>query len=173
MMKSLDIGCGINKAAGAIGIDSNPNSKADIIHDLNKFPYPFSDNTFDKIYCIDVLEHLDDLIKVIEEIHRISKPGAEIIIRVPHFSSTHAYGDPTHKRFFNTQSFDYFTGGFSHYGAYTNCKFEKISTKLNFWRVHRIDGISFLANRFPLLYEKLFAFIFPAMNIEFRLRIIK
>lgn len=172
-MKILDIGCGINKIPGAIGIDSNPNSNADITHDLNSFPYPFGDNTFDKVYCIDVLEHVDDLIKVMEEIHRISKDGAEINIRVPHFSSTHAYGDPTHKHFFNTQSFDYFTGGFSQYGAYTRCKFEKISTKLNFWKLHKLDGISFFANRLSLLYEKLFAFIFPAMNIEFRFRVIK
>lgn len=172
-MKILDIGCGINKVSGAIGIDSSSNSNAEIIHDLNNFPYPFRDNTFDKIYCIDVLEHLDNLIKVMEEIHRISKAGAEIKIRVPHFSSTHAYGDPTHKHFFNTQSFDYFTGGFSQYGAYSDCKFEKVSTMLNFWRLHKIDGISFFANRFLLLYEKLFAFIFPAMNIEFRLRVIK
>jgi SAM-dependent methyltransferase len=172
-MKILDIGCGINKITDAIGIDSNPNSAADIIYDLNEFPYPFSENTFDKIYCIDVLEHLNDIIKVMEEIHRISNPGAEIFIRVPHFSSTHSYGDPTHKHYFNTQSFDYFTGGFNQYGAYTDCKFKKISTKLIFWRLHRINGISFLANRFLLLYEKLFAFIFTAMNIEFRLSVIK
>jgi len=172
-MKILDLGCGINKVEGAVGIDANRRSGADIIHDLNKFPYPAGDNTFDKIYCTDALEHLDDLIRVMEEIHRISKPGAEIVIRVPHFSSTHAYGDPTHRHFFNTQSFDYFTGAFSQYGAFTDCKFEKIRAKLNFWKLHRIDGISFLANRFPLLYEKLFAFIFPAMNIEFVLRVVK
>ena len=51
--------------------------------------------------------------------------------------------------------------------------FKKNKVRLNFWKIHRLNGISLLANRFPLYYEKLFAFIFPAMNIEFELEVIK
>jgi hypothetical protein len=43
-MKILDVGCGKNKRKGAIGIDIDPNSDADVIHDLNIFPWPFNDN---------------------------------------------------------------------------------------------------------------------------------
>ena len=32
--KILDVGCGQNKYPGAIGIDSNPRTSADVIHDL-------------------------------------------------------------------------------------------------------------------------------------------
>ena len=67
-MKILDLGCGKRKHKGAIGIDSEKDSAADIIHDLNKFSYPFKNNTFDLIYCYDILEHLDNIIKVIEEL---------------------------------------------------------------------------------------------------------
>jgi hypothetical protein len=35
------MGCGNRKVAGAVGIDVSPDSQADIIHDLNSFPYPF------------------------------------------------------------------------------------------------------------------------------------
>ena len=66
--KVLDLGCGRAKFPGSIGVDSNPESDADIIHDLNKFPYPFHDNEFDVIRCIDILEHLDDVVRVMEEI---------------------------------------------------------------------------------------------------------
>lgn len=173
MYRVLDIGCGNRKIPGAIGVDISRNTQADVIHDLNLFPYPFKDNTFDKVYCIDILEHLDNIIKVMEEIFRISKPNAELDIRVPHFSSMHAYGDPTHKHFFNTLSFDYFTGELPQYGFYTNARFRKVNVKLNFWKLHRLNGISFLANKKPILYEKLFAFIFPSMNIEFKLKVIK
>ena len=60
-MKILDLGCGCHKMPGAIGVDFNPNSDADIIYDLNAFPYPFPDNEFDLIHCDGILEHLDDM----------------------------------------------------------------------------------------------------------------
>jgi len=46
-MKILDVGCGTNKHPGAIGLDYNPRTGADVIHDLNEVPYPFPDDEFD------------------------------------------------------------------------------------------------------------------------------
>lgn len=172
-MKVLDIGCGNTKVAGAVGIDVNPNSQADILHDLDVYPYPLPDNSFDRIHCTDLLEHLKDIIKTMEEIHRIGKPGALVFIRVPHFTSMLAYGDPTHRHFFNTQSLDYFCGGFPQYRGYAKASFKKNKVALEFWKLHRINGISLLANRFPVHYEKMLAFIFPAMNIVFELEVVK
>ncbi|MBI5048545.1 MAG: methyltransferase domain-containing protein [Deltaproteobacteria bacterium] len=172
-MRMLDIGCGKNKIHGAIGLDIHKTPATDVVCDLDKFPYPFRSNTFDKIYMMDVLEHLDDIKGVMEDVYRIAKPRAEVYIRVPHFSSTHAYGDFTHKHFFNTESFNYFTGNFPQYDFYSSAKFYKTKIKINFWRLHRINGISFLANKFPLFYEKYLGFIFPAMNIEVCLKVIK
>ncbi|MEW6186431.1 MAG: methyltransferase domain-containing protein [Thermodesulfobacteriota bacterium] len=172
-MKTLDIGCGNRKVQGAVGLDKNPRSQADIVHDLDVFPYPFEDNYFDRIYGIDVLEHVTDVIRTLEEIHRLGKKGARVFLRLPHFSSTHAFGDPTHKHFFNSQSLDYVCGGFSEYAYETSALFKKIKVRINFWKLHRLDGVSFLANRCPISYEKLFAFIFPAMNIEFELEVLK
>lgn len=172
-MLVLDIGCGKNKIQGAIGLDIHKTPATDVVCDLDRFPYPFKSNIFDKIYMMDVLEHLNDIKGVMEEAHRIAKPGADVFIRVPHFSSTHAYGDFTHKRFFNTESFNYFTGNFPQYDFYSAARFDKIKVRLNFWKLHRIDGISFLANHFPLLYEKYLAFIFPAMNMEFTLKVVE
>src|SRR6266511_3157182 len=59
--KILDVGCGQNKYPGAIGIDSNPRSNADVIHDLGILPYPFADNEFDEIICRHVIEHVPDV----------------------------------------------------------------------------------------------------------------
>jgi SAM-dependent methyltransferase len=44
---------------------------------------PFKDNTFDHIICSEVLEHIYDYDNVINEIFRISKPGASIGVSVP------------------------------------------------------------------------------------------
>ena len=170
-MKVLDVGCGNNKTKEAIGIDISPNTQADIIHNLNKFPYPFNNNEFDKIICNDILEHLDNVITVMEELYRIAKPNAIIKIRVPHFSDNNAYGDLTHKHFFNTQSFDYFTMDKFQHRYSTKIKLKKLNTKIYFPKLYK--WIEFLANWWPKKYERYFAFIFSAGNIEFQFMVVK
>jgi SAM-dependent methyltransferase len=166
----LDIGCGHAKLPGAVGLDIAADTQADVVHDLNVFPWPFGDAQFDLVNCQDVLEHLDDLVRVMEEIHRIAKPGAEIRIRVPHFTSVHAFTDLTHRHFFATQSFDYWSPTASLYPHYSRARFAVDACRLVLWKPYRVLGIGLLANRFKIRYEKMFAFLFPAEAIEFRLR---
>jgi predicted SAM-dependent methyltransferase len=170
-MKICDVGCGNSKTKGAIGIDISSNTQADIVHDLNKFPWPFNDNEFDEIICNDILEHLDNIITVMEEIHRLGKSNAIVRIRVPHFSSNNAYGDITHKHFFDTQSFNCFIEENPLYKHYSKVRFKKISAKITFGKLYRFVGL--FANTWSLKYERYFAFIFPAGNIEFEFRVIK
>jgi len=106
--KILDIGCGQRKLPGAIGIDIVTDSDADVAHDINRIPWPFSDNTFDIIFMNHVLEHVDDVLKVFREAHRVGKHKSRIIIQVPYFRSVDAFSDPTHKHFFTSHSLDYF-----------------------------------------------------------------
>lgn len=181
MAKILDIGCGNNKTHGAVGIDFNKRTQADIIHDLNVFPYPFKDNEFDGIICNQVLEHLNDVIKVMEEIHRISKPGALVKIWVPHFSSADAYGDPTHKHFFSARSFDYFTGDIPEFQYYSKVRYKKQKVMIDFWRLPKLGGIKIqklfgagiLANKMTTIYERFFAFILPAQTLYYELKVVK
>ncbi|HUJ19453.1 MAG TPA: hypothetical protein VL197_15820 [Nitrospirota bacterium] len=46
----------------------NINTSADVVQDFNSFPYPFGGTTFDGTYVDNVLEHLDDVIKGMEEL---------------------------------------------------------------------------------------------------------
>ncbi len=169
-MKILDVGCGNVKIAGAVGIDVSPATQADVVHDLNRIPWPLAAGEFDRVNCQDVLEHLDDVIAAMEEIHRVLKPGGAVTIRVPHFSSVQAFTDITHKHFFSTQSFDYFSPTASLFLHYSTARFAVEIARLTLWRPYRFLGIEFLANAFPLRYEKMFAFVFPAQFIEFRLK---
>ena len=107
----LELGCGPRKRPGVIAMDVNPASAADIIHDLNEFPYPLADDQFDEVICEHVLEHLNDLIKVMEELHRVVMPGGLIRIYAPYFTSIHQFRDPTHRIFFSAHTFDYFIPG--------------------------------------------------------------
>lgn len=107
----LELGCGPTKRQGTIAVDINPSSAADVLHDLNLFPYPFQDNAFDEVICEHVLEHLTDLIGVMEEFHRILRPNGIVRVYAPYFASVFYYRDPTHRTPFSAHTFDYFIAG--------------------------------------------------------------
>lgn len=44
---------------------------------------PFADSSFDKIICSEVLEHIDNYRGVLQEIHRVLKPGGLLGVSVP------------------------------------------------------------------------------------------
>lgn len=44
---------------------------------------PFADNTFDKVICSEVLEHIDDYQAALREIERVLKPGGLFCASVP------------------------------------------------------------------------------------------
>lgn len=173
-LKVLDLGCGNKKRPGAIGIDFNSRTAADIIHNLNNFPYPLEDSSFDEIYLDNTLEHLDDVIRVMEEVHRILKPGGLVKVIVPYFRSLWACIDPTHKHFFTVESFAYFDPDHiicSRYD-YSLARFkpEKIifnETLENRWTKKIVIK---LANRWPCRYEYYFSHLYPLDDISFYLR---
>ena len=51
--KILDIGCGMDKTENVIGMDISDTSGAEVIHDMNNYPYPFENESFDEIICYD------------------------------------------------------------------------------------------------------------------------
>ncbi len=173
----LDFGCGLRKRPGAIGIDVNPRSHADVIHDLNRFPYPFPDNQFDEIICDNIIEHLDDFLKVMEELHRIAKPSALVTVVVPFYSHQQAHTDPTHRHFFGVHSFDYFIDGTANAGfRYSKAHFTLLSVEFEKELKHRhwFDRIiAAFANQRKDLYENRLANLFPLRNLTFELRVVK
>ena len=115
-MKTLEIGCGLKPYEAAPGedvvhLDCRPLPHVEQVWDLDRFPYPFTDNTFDRIIALDVLEHTRDVRLAVEELWRVARPGARLTVRVPYWSSFRAHRDPTHHAFFDEHSFDYFGAG--------------------------------------------------------------
>lgn len=94
----LDIGCGPNKYPGAVGIDHYPFPGVDIVRDLMR-GLPFNDDRFDVVLAKHILEHFagDDLSFLIEEMYRVSRPGAQWQVVVPDATSPNRYRDPDHK----------------------------------------------------------------------------
>jgi len=167
----LDVGCGRSKYPGATGIDVSSETDADIVADLDELPWPIDDGSFDQILLQDVIEHLASPLDTLAELHRIGRPGARIHIRTPHFSSVLAYGDPTHRHVFSVLAIKSFAEPlFTHY---TDVRFGLVHVTLDFWDPLRWLYVDRLANRFQGVYESLFAFRWPAMNIRAELEVLK
>ena len=177
MAKILDLGCGNRKRPGAIGLDVNPDTQADVVHSLDRFPYPFETSSFDEIYADNVVEHLEDVIKTMEELHRISKPGGLVKVIVPYFRSQWAFIDPTHRRYFTVDSFTYFDGGHVHSKLYNYSRARFALERLVFNEgVTRgaVAGLMVkLANTWPRRYESYLSHLFPLDCLSFYLRTVK
>jgi SAM-dependent methyltransferase len=174
----LELGCGFNKTPGAFGIDIIPGSAADLIHDLDVFPYPLADSAFHRIICRDVLEHVADFVRTMEEIWRVAAPAAVVEVVGPFMSSVNYFSDPTHRRAFTSHSFDYFIEGTSTFRlGYSKARFEMLRCEYDAEerrkrrKFHR--WALYWANRHKDLYESRYAFLYPLYNISFDLRVVK
>ncbi len=137
----LNIGCGKTRIPNSIGVDEvKIDDFVDVVHDLNILPYPFQDNFADEIHLYHVLEHLDEPIKKVEELHRILKTGGILYLRVPHFSSMGAFSDITHIRPFGVSSFDCFKKN-SYHHFYTSVEFEILNKQIKYFGLYPNSGM--------------------------------
>lgn len=95
----LDVGCGtgaileaVEKSAYSVGMEKYPEAlkfcrqrKISRLVNAATEDLPFKKGSFDIILAMDVLEHLDSHSKVLEELSRVSKEGASLIVHVPAF----------------------------------------------------------------------------------------
>jgi SAM-dependent methyltransferase len=190
-MRILELGCGIKKGRGCpytgkiVGVDVNPESKADVIWNLGKFPYPFKDNEFDAVYSRHCLEHLSDLIGVMKEIHRIVKPHGKVFLVMPYGAS--AASNPEHKLFPSMRMVYYFTTG-SYRGIGEKYKFKLLHKRFNYvmkfpefettkGRIFELlcKPMNVIVNAIhPYIYEKILRYyIGDAEEIEWELEVSK
>lgn len=177
MERKLNLGSGKDIRYDYLNLDKIKYPGIDVLHDLEKYPYPFPKNTFSEILAKDIIEHIYDTYEVLRELHRITKPNGIIKIRVPHCQSPGAWGDITHKRAFSCDSF-------KHYDLIANgstleterIKIKRKYIKIIFHGMHVRLGISWLFNKsryMQTLFERYFSGIFTPQNLYFELEVIK
>lgn len=95
----LDFGCGNNKKEGFTGVDNIKFDAVDVVLDVANDQWPWADGTVDEINASHFVEHLtqDERVKFFNECYRVLKPNCKLSVVCPHWASTRAYGDPTHK----------------------------------------------------------------------------
>ncbi|HEX2033864.1 MAG TPA: class I SAM-dependent methyltransferase [Chloroflexota bacterium] len=171
----VDLGCGRRPVAGAFGVDRQALPGVEVLARLDGAHLPFATSSIAGVFALNVLEHLDDLPAVMAEIHRVLRPGASCMVEVPYFSSVSAFADPTHRRWFTYTTFDHFAApaleGWqaNRHTWFNQGQFVIGRRWLVFGRLHRVLGLSALANRFPTVYENFFAFWFPARALVVQL----
>jgi SAM-dependent methyltransferase len=62
-------------------------NKIDIVSDITSIPV--GNGTFDAIVCTEVLEHVPDAVKAVEELCRILREGGYLVLTIPFCSLTH------------------------------------------------------------------------------------
>ena len=125
-IKKLNLGSGKFPKKGYINLDMDNNSSANIIHDLEVYPWPLPSNHFEIIEMDHVLEHLTDLRQILNEIDRVLTKGGRVIIKVPHFSRGFTHWD--HKHGFDVSFPLYFQKEIS--GGFHNLSLRHVKTRL-------------------------------------------
>ena len=86
----LDVGCRDRKQPHWFGIDAREYPGVDLVMDLEKFPYPFPDESVLTIKSGHFLEHIDpaNFFVFMDEMWRLLKPDGQIAISVPYAGKT-------------------------------------------------------------------------------------
>jgi SAM-dependent methyltransferase len=111
----LDAGCGegrhcfgaVSRGAEVVGLDLDLASMREPSKNLRSrgrehgrmaemvqgdaFRLPFADETFDRIICSEVMEHVHDYRAAVQELARVARPGARIAVTIPTATSEHLY----------------------------------------------------------------------------------
>jgi len=170
----VNLGCGHDYRKSFMNIDISKECKADVYYNVED-GLSLKDNSVSYIYSRHVLEHIhkDKFNFVLSEIIRVCKNNAVVELYLPHFSCGITYRTIDHHTFIS-----YFT--FNHKNLqilnrkfyYLRTSFKYNNNNYNFFKIFN-PILSFLPNVCPLVYERLFCWIYPVEEVYFKIKIVK
>jgi len=117
-----------------------------------------------------------NVIRTMEEFHRLLVPGGRVFIVTPHYTDFSSYCDPTHRWHLNSFSLRYFTDNHGGFGYYSSARFREISTVVKLLAFWRYLGFEFLVNhsrRFRRFWEFYLCYLVRGKVIEWQLEAVK
>jgi hypothetical protein len=118
----LDVGCGPFKQKGCIGIDRVKLPGVDIVHDLQRFPWPIPSNVCAMIVMSHVWEHIEPKYRsrTMDELWRIIRPDGQLFISAPYAGTLLANSHPEHYLCPTELTFTFYDPGYPLYlsGSY-------------------------------------------------------
>lgn len=120
----LDVGCGIFKQKGCIGMDMVKHPNVDIVHDVQKFPWPIPDNICSWILMSHLWEHIEPKYRfqVMDECWRIIRHDGQLWISCPYAGSYLEAAHPAHYMCPNEATFQFFDPD---YQLWHSCSYKK------------------------------------------------
>lgn len=105
----LNLGCGTDYIEDWVNVDSG-NTKCDVKHDIQEFPWPFDNSSVTEIKMHHILEHIqrDKFIPFMRELYRVCVNDAIVKIESPYAGSDNYFTDPTHSFPVTVRTFDFF-----------------------------------------------------------------
>jgi SAM-dependent methyltransferase len=101
----VDLGCGQTKQyAGNLGLDLRRAPGVDAVAELST-SLPLRDGSVDAVFAVHLIEHLADFLPLIDEAHRVLRPGGMLHVMSPWWGHVNAIADPTHLRLLDVQTF--------------------------------------------------------------------
>lgn len=111
----LDIGCGLFKQEPLygmpfLGMDMVKHPCVDIVHNLQKFPWPVPAHSIQVVKASHVWEHIEPKYRFqfMDECWRICRPGGQLWLSSPYATSPLAFGHPAHYMCPNEMTFQFF-----------------------------------------------------------------
>jgi SAM-dependent methyltransferase len=92
---NLYLGAGGLNTGNWINLDIGPFPGVEVV--ANACRIPFSDNSFDRVACLALLEHVDDPQRVVREIQRVLRPGGVVDAVVPFCHPYHPFPSDFHR----------------------------------------------------------------------------
>ena len=106
----LDVGCGINKQKGFVGMDMVRHPHVDIVHDVQKLPWPIPANCCHQIVMSHLWEHIEPKYRfgVMDELWRIIRHDGQLFLSCPFAGSHLEAAHPAHYMCPNDATFQFF-----------------------------------------------------------------
>jgi len=109
LYRRLNLGCGFDRLEGFLNVDNFPESKPDLLLNIEATPWVLPTGHFEYVLIKHVLEHVGadfpTFMRVMQELYRVCANGAEVEIHVPHYRHETWWSDPTHVRAFTALTF--------------------------------------------------------------------
>lgn len=96
----LNLGCGKHPMEGWVNVDAVDGPGVDLAWDLDSpLPLlPFPDDSVDEVYGSHVIEHITNVLPLMDALYRVCRPDARATFACPYGSSDDAWENPTHVR---------------------------------------------------------------------------
>jgi SAM-dependent methyltransferase len=171
----LNLGCGDNlmpKEKGWVNQDIFQFGEIDDVFDFNKYPLKYKDNSFEVIRIWNCLFLVKDFVRFMQEVYRIAKPNARIIIQTQFFLSTESANYPYNYTQTNYNSFNIFLKN-AEFNKKTGVELTIIKRRWIFSENRFLKFLNLIPNIFPKIYGRFFYFLFPSNKLFFELKVIK